>query len=212
MKSRGRPPHPGPLTNRQHEVLDLVREGHTNRTISTRLGITVRTVKSHLSEIFSRLGATNRHEASEKPIERGKSIWWLPLTFGLLATIAAAAASVGLLTYGAVATGTGDCPGGSLAQTRPDLASTAYEIEHNPPLVVQRVRQIVETNCEARDIIDEHKLVFDYTKHWIGINSTHLTLEAIYYQPESRSPIAGFMVDVNEGRILPDKSDLQGYE
>src|SRR5690349_11240945 len=50
------------LTQRQQEVLGLVRRGRTNREIAHELGITEDGVKAHLSRLFLRFGATNRVE------------------------------------------------------------------------------------------------------------------------------------------------------
>ena len=76
----GRPdaPDPGPapgagteggagtveLTAREREVLLLVREGLANKQIASRLGITLSTVKAHLSSAFQRIGVTDRTSAA----------------------------------------------------------------------------------------------------------------------------------------------------
>ena len=44
------------LTPRHREVLQLVAEGYTTREIAERLGISVKTVEAHRSEIMRRLG------------------------------------------------------------------------------------------------------------------------------------------------------------
>jgi len=54
---------PEPLTPREREILSLLAAGDSNRTIATRLSISVHTVKFHLSSIFSKLGVTSRTEA-----------------------------------------------------------------------------------------------------------------------------------------------------
>jgi DNA-binding NarL/FixJ family response regulator len=51
------------LTAREREVLGLLVEGSTNREISEQLSIGMATVKYHLTNIFSKLGAKNRVEA-----------------------------------------------------------------------------------------------------------------------------------------------------
>ncbi len=48
------------LTDRQAEVLRLVAEGYTNKTIATKLKCTERTVESHLTHIFGKSGVTSR--------------------------------------------------------------------------------------------------------------------------------------------------------
>lgn len=65
MGTRGRPRHPDVLTPRQQEVLELVREGHSNPEIAQRLGISVDGAKFHVSEIITKLGVTSRKEAAE---------------------------------------------------------------------------------------------------------------------------------------------------
>jgi DNA-binding NarL/FixJ family response regulator len=59
-------PDPGPdqLTDREREVLLMVRDGLPNKTIARRLGITERTVKAHLTHIFQRLGLGDRTQAA----------------------------------------------------------------------------------------------------------------------------------------------------
>ena len=52
------------LTAREREVLILVEGGLNNRQIAHRLDIAERTVKSHLHNIFQRLGVTHRTEAA----------------------------------------------------------------------------------------------------------------------------------------------------
>jgi DNA-binding NarL/FixJ family response regulator len=50
------------LTSREQEVISLTASGMTNRHIGERLQITEPTVKRHLSNIFEKLGMTNRVE------------------------------------------------------------------------------------------------------------------------------------------------------
>ena len=52
------------LTAREREVLLLVREGLANKQIASRLGITLSTVKAHLSSAFVRIGVTDRTSAA----------------------------------------------------------------------------------------------------------------------------------------------------
>ncbi len=59
------------LTDREHEVLRLVVEGMTNKQIAVELHITEVTVKLHVSNILSKLGAQDRTHASTLAIQRG---------------------------------------------------------------------------------------------------------------------------------------------
>ncbi|OGO28101.1 MAG: hypothetical protein A2W33_03370 [Chloroflexi bacterium RBG_16_52_11] len=53
----------GSLTEREREILDLLAEGLSNKTIAARLYLSVRTVEGHLANIYSRLGIHSRTEA-----------------------------------------------------------------------------------------------------------------------------------------------------
>jgi DNA-binding NarL/FixJ family response regulator len=59
-----RPAEQSPLTDRETEVLEMVRNGHPNKIIARRLGISERTVKAHLTNIFQRLGVVDRTQAA----------------------------------------------------------------------------------------------------------------------------------------------------
>ena len=64
---RSTPPGPddrSPLTDRETEVLEMVRNGHPNKIIARRLGISERTVKAHLTNIFQRLGVLDWTQAT----------------------------------------------------------------------------------------------------------------------------------------------------
>ena len=52
------------LTDREREVLLLVRDGLANKQIARRLGIAERTVKAHLTSVFQRLGVADRTQAA----------------------------------------------------------------------------------------------------------------------------------------------------
>lgn len=60
-----------PLTKRELEVLGLLREGHTNAKIGEQLYIAERTVKFHVTSIFSKLHANTRTEAVDIALKRG---------------------------------------------------------------------------------------------------------------------------------------------
>jgi NarL family two-component system response regulator LiaR len=52
-----------PLTPRQREILRLIAAGLENKQIARRLGIGVHTVKTHVSRVLTKLGASSRTEA-----------------------------------------------------------------------------------------------------------------------------------------------------
>lgn len=53
----------GLLTEREREVLDAMRAGRSNQQISDALGISVATVKTHVSNVLAKLGARSRSHA-----------------------------------------------------------------------------------------------------------------------------------------------------
>ncbi len=55
---------PAALSPRETEVLRLVVEGLLNKQIASRLGITERTVKAHLTSAYQRIGVTDRTQAA----------------------------------------------------------------------------------------------------------------------------------------------------
>jgi NarL family two-component system response regulator YdfI len=71
-------PHPTPsrsqiedLTEREREVLQAVARGERSKEIASRLGISLRTVGSHLTSIYTKLGVDSRASAVAVGIERG---------------------------------------------------------------------------------------------------------------------------------------------
>jgi two-component system, NarL family, response regulator LiaR len=57
------------LTEREREVLTLLVEGNSNLEISSRLSISIATVKYHITNVFTKLGAKNRVEAVTLALE-----------------------------------------------------------------------------------------------------------------------------------------------
>ena len=51
------------LTQREEEILRLISVGHDNRDIAAALVIEEKTVKNHINNIYSKIGAANRQEA-----------------------------------------------------------------------------------------------------------------------------------------------------
>ncbi|MEZ5179580.1 MAG: response regulator transcription factor [Acidimicrobiales bacterium] len=56
------PTFPG-LTTREHEVLDLVAQGRSNPEIAVALGISGKTVRNHVSNLFTKLQVADRAQA-----------------------------------------------------------------------------------------------------------------------------------------------------
>ena len=52
------------LTERELEIAELVAEGSSNKIVASRLGITERTVKAHLTSAFNKTGARGRLDLS----------------------------------------------------------------------------------------------------------------------------------------------------
>lgn len=63
LNSSNSPSPTNPLTQREHDVLQLVAAGLSNRAISETLVVTVGTTKKHLNNIFSKLNVTSRTQA-----------------------------------------------------------------------------------------------------------------------------------------------------
>jgi DNA-binding NarL/FixJ family response regulator len=60
-----------PLTPREVQVLELLAEGLSNKTIAARLGISDQTVKFHIASLSAKLGAANRTDAVRRGVRRG---------------------------------------------------------------------------------------------------------------------------------------------
>jgi DNA-binding NarL/FixJ family response regulator len=75
LTARSRPSVGAGLTAREREVLELVRDGLANKQIARRLGISERTVKAHLTSVFSAIGVSDRTAAAlwaeRHPVEPG---------------------------------------------------------------------------------------------------------------------------------------------
>lgn len=54
----------GRLTARERQVLDLIAQGLTNKTIARDLGIGPGTVKAHVEKVIAKLGVTDRTQAA----------------------------------------------------------------------------------------------------------------------------------------------------
>jgi NarL family two-component system response regulator LiaR len=64
VETANQPQVPGlDLTEREHEVLALMVEGLNNTQIAARLTVSPSTIKSHVSNLLSKLGVASRTEA-----------------------------------------------------------------------------------------------------------------------------------------------------
>jgi DNA-binding NarL/FixJ family response regulator len=59
------------LTQREREILALLSEGRSNRSIAQNLYLSEKTVKAHLAAIFRKLGVTNRTQAAIMAVQMG---------------------------------------------------------------------------------------------------------------------------------------------
>ncbi|MDP9379092.1 MAG: response regulator transcription factor [Chloroflexota bacterium] len=72
VTGRGASAYPFPeLTEREHEVLDLMAQGYTNTAIAERLYMSPKTVRNHVSIIFSKLQVSDRTQAAIRAREAG---------------------------------------------------------------------------------------------------------------------------------------------
>lgn len=61
----------GLLTGKEREVLARLAEGRSNQAIAAALHVTPATVKTHLSHIYEKLGASDRNEAVVRAVALG---------------------------------------------------------------------------------------------------------------------------------------------
>ena len=59
------------LSPREHDVIQLVVDGLSNKLIADRLRLTEATVKTHLTHIFEKLGVEDRTQAAMAAVKRG---------------------------------------------------------------------------------------------------------------------------------------------
>jgi DNA-binding NarL/FixJ family response regulator len=59
------------LTDREHEILNLLAQGHGNQVIAARLYLSQKTVRNHVSNIFTKLAVADRAQAIIRAREAG---------------------------------------------------------------------------------------------------------------------------------------------
>src|SRR4028119_1695018 len=59
------------LSERERQILYLVASGRSNQQIANELGISINTVKVHLRNIFGKIGAASRTEATMYAVRAG---------------------------------------------------------------------------------------------------------------------------------------------
>ena len=62
---------PERLTRREREVLELIVGGRSNKRIALELGISEKTVKTHVGHLLAKLGVTDRTQAALMAVEEG---------------------------------------------------------------------------------------------------------------------------------------------
>ena len=61
---------PERLTRREREVLELIARGRSNKRIALELGISEKTVKTHVGHVLAKLGVTDRTQAALLAVQR----------------------------------------------------------------------------------------------------------------------------------------------
>ena len=62
------------ISKREHEVLELIANGHSNQEIADKLFVSINTIKTHSSNLFLKLEASRRTQA----IQRAKQLGLIP--------------------------------------------------------------------------------------------------------------------------------------
>lgn len=101
-RPRGRPRHPDILTPAEWRVVELGKQGLSNPTIALELGISVNTVRYHVSNVLAKLELRNREALREWDGQPQPAKRWFALGTGVFAT--AGAVAVVLVIVALVAT------------------------------------------------------------------------------------------------------------
>jgi len=59
------------LTAREREILDLVARGWSNQQIAAQLGLSIKTIRNHMSSVFTKIQVVDRAQAIVKAREAG---------------------------------------------------------------------------------------------------------------------------------------------
>jgi DNA-binding NarL/FixJ family response regulator len=59
------------LTGREREILELVALGWSNQQIAAQLGLSIKTVRNHVSSVFTKIQVVDRAHAIVKAREAG---------------------------------------------------------------------------------------------------------------------------------------------
>jgi DNA-binding CsgD family transcriptional regulator len=65
------PAYPGGLTPREADVLALIAAGRSNREIADMLSISERTVNRHITNLYGKIGARSKAEATAYALRNG---------------------------------------------------------------------------------------------------------------------------------------------
>jgi DNA-binding NarL/FixJ family response regulator len=69
--ARPRVEEPERLTRRERDVLELIARGRSNKRIAFELGISEKTVKTHVGHLLAKLGVSDRTQAALMAVEEG---------------------------------------------------------------------------------------------------------------------------------------------
>jgi D-alanyl-D-alanine carboxypeptidase/D-alanyl-D-alanine-endopeptidase (penicillin-binding protein 4) len=134
------------LTARQRQVLELIVEGLDNSQIATRLGVSERTVRAHVSAVLERLGVANRTQAAVAAIQRGwLAVLSLLLVLLVVLPVAAFAASTPGALRASLARQMGATGGGSGAWVDDGSGSVVFKWRAGTSRVPASVQKLVTT-------------------------------------------------------------------
>jgi NarL family two-component system response regulator LiaR len=70
-ETRPRIEEPERLTRRERDVLELIARGRSNKRIALELGISEKTVKTHVGHLLAKLGVSDRTQAALMAVQEG---------------------------------------------------------------------------------------------------------------------------------------------